>query len=176
VSSHRRSQLSYRRCSEMTETRGYLFTGEEVALVVRPHPVVLWKAVLWPLGGIALFAAFTNKFVFILSLVALAHFGWAAGQWWVDRFVLTTDRILSLSGILSKKVVSMPLAKITDLTYERSLGGRLLGYGSLDLESAGQQGLERIDFLPDPDYFYRAVMSLALSPGGHKAPVSNDGT
>lgn len=160
----------------MSETRGYLFTGEEVALIVRPHPVVLWKSILWPLAGIALFAAFTDTFVFWLMLATFVKFGWSVGQWWVDRFVLTTDRILSLSGILNKKVVSMPLAKITDLTYERSLGGRVLGYGSLDLESAGQQGLERIDFLPDPDYFYRAVMSLALSPAREKEAARGDGS
>ena len=148
----------------MGETRGYLFIGEEVALVVRPHPVVLWKPILWPLGAVALFSAFTNQFFFCLLIVALIKFSWSAGLWWVDRFALTTDRILSTSGIFSKKVVSMPLSKITDLTYERSLIGRILGYGSLDLESAGQEGLDRIDYLPDPDYFYRAVMSLALSP------------
>jgi hypothetical protein len=148
----------------MGETRGYLFVGEDVALVVRPHPVVLFRPLLWPLGAIALFAAFTNTFFFVLLLAALVKFGWSATQWWLDRFALTTDRILSTSGIFSKKVVSLPLAKITDLTYERSFGGRILGYGKLDLESSGLHGLERIDYLPDPDYFYRAVMSLALGP------------
>lgn len=70
--------------------------------------------------------------------------------------------MVSLSGVFTKRAVSMPLSKITDAIYERSLLGRLLGYGLLDLESAGQAGLDKISFLPDPDNFYRAVMSLAL--------------
>ena len=148
----------------MAKEKGYLFAGEEVALVVRPHPIVLLKPSMAPLAAVALFGAVGNRFTLAILLLVLARFGWDAGQWWVDRYTLTTERIISTSGILSKRVISMPLAKITDLTYERSLAGRLMGYGSLGLESAGQVGLERIEHLPEPDHFYRAVMSLALGP------------
>jgi hypothetical protein len=144
------------------EGKNYLFVGEEVALTVRPHAIVLAKPMVAPLAAIALFAGFPNEVTGVILLAILLRFSWDAALWYVDRYVLTTDRILSMSGIFNKKVVSMPLAKITDLTYERSILGRIFGYGSLGLESAGQQGLERIDFLPDPDPFYRRVMSLAL--------------
>jgi|GEM_PF-1345715 len=154
----------------MDEVRTYLFGGEEVALAVRPHPVVLTKPAIPFLASVALLAAFWNRATLVIFLVVSARFAWDAGYWWVDRYVLTTNRILSTSGLITKNVTSMPLAKITDLTYTRSLVGRLLGYGSLVLESAGQnQGLERVDFLPDPDEFYRTVMSLALGPPSGRA-------
>lgn len=156
--------------------RTYLFVGEEIALTVRPHPVVLAKPAIAPLAAITLFAGFPNTFTATVLMLILVRFAWDAALWWHDRYVLTTDRILSMEGIFNKKVVSMPLAKITDLTYERPIVGRIFGYGSLDLESAGQQGLERIDYLPDPDHFYRSVMSLAL---GDRDPLdaalNNDG-
>jgi hypothetical protein len=160
----------------MAQSRTYLFAGEEIALTVRPHPIVLAKPAVAPFAAIALFAGFPNQATAIILMLILIRFAWDAALWWVDRYVLTTDRILSMSGIFNKRVVSMPLAKITDLTYERPIIGRIFGYGSLDLESAGQQGLERIDFLPDPDHFYRSVMSLAL--GEHSptdAALNNDG-
>jgi hypothetical protein len=151
----------------MSEALSYLFAGEEVAVVVRPHPIVLVRPVLPGLAAIALFAGFPNRFTAIILLVVMARVSWEVGLWWVDRYVLTTDRILSMSGLITKKVVSLPLAKITDLTYARSVGGRIFGYGSMDLESAGQRDFGRIDHLPDPDQFYRAVMSLALGPRPH---------
>ena len=71
------------------------------------------------------------------------------------------DGIFEVSGLLSRKVASMPLTRVTDMTYRRSLLGRLLGYGDLIVESAGQdQALTTINFLPNPDEFYRTVTAL----------------
>jgi len=158
----------------MSEAHSYLFHGEEVVLVVRPHPVVLARRMLLPLVSVALFAAVPTGVTAVILLILLTRFGWDIGLWWVDRYVLTTDRVLSMAGVITKKVVSLPLVKITDLTYKRSILGRLLGYGSLDLESAGQQDFGRIDFLPDPDHFYRAIMSLALGPRPKPVVVANE--
>lgn len=159
----------------MSEARSYLFDGEEVSLIVRPHPVVLAKHLLPPLAGVALLAAYTNRVTLAIFLVVLVRFGWDVGLWWVDRYVLTTARILSLSGLITKTIVSMPLQRITDLRYSRSIPGRILGYGTLELETAGENGLDRISFLPDPDYFYRAIMSLSLGPRPHGRPPENPG-
>lgn len=131
---------------------------------VRPHPVTLVKPSLWLLGAVTLFALAPVKFLFYVVIGAISYFLWHVAVWWHDRYILSTERIISLYGIFNKKVVSMPLAKITDLTYERPLIGRLLGYGTIDLESAGQEGLDRIEYLPESDHFYRALMALAIGP------------
>jgi uncharacterized membrane protein YdbT with pleckstrin-like domain len=148
----------------MSAPKTFLFAGEELALVVRPHAIVLLKPALAPLAAIALTAAIPNRWTALVMLIVFLRFGWDVAQWYMDRYVLTSQRIISMSGVFTKKVASLPLGKITDLTYARSLIGRILGYGSLDLESAGQKDFDRIDFLPDPDHFYRATMSLALAP------------
>jgi hypothetical protein len=58
----------------------------------------------------------------------------------------------------------MPLTRVTDMTYQRSLLGRILGYGDLIVESAGQdQALSRIEHLPRPDDFYRTITSLVTA-------------
>lgn len=148
----------------MHEAENYLFDGEEIALETRHHAVILLKPALFPLGGLVLFSAQPNRVTFLILLACAARFAWAYALWYKDRFVLTGNRILSTSGFITTSVVSMPLSKITDLTYSRSLGGVVLGYGKLHLESAGQMQLESIDYLPDPDHFYRCVMALALGP------------
>ncbi len=61
----------------------------------------------------------------------------------------------------------MPLGKVTDLTFERSLGGRMLGYGTLIVESAGQiQALNRIDYMPRPEEIYEALSELVFGEKG----------
>jgi hypothetical protein len=66
-------------------------------------------------------------------------------------------------GIFTHQVGMMPLTKVTDLTFERTLNGRMLGYGTMVIESAGQiQALNRIDFLPDPEEVYEAISELVF--------------
>ncbi len=55
----------------------------------------------------------------------------------------------------------MPLAKVTDMTFQRSFLGRLLGYGKFVRESAGQdQALSTVDHIPYPEQFYLEVCAL----------------
>ncbi len=148
----------------MADAENYLFGGEQVALETRRHAVVLLKPALFPFFGLVLVSAYPLRFTLIVLLACIGRFAWSYLLWFKDRFVLTDNRIISTSGLITTSVVSMPLSKITDLTYTRSVGGRLLGYGKLHLESAGQIQLESIDHLPDPDHFYRCVMAFALGP------------
>jgi hypothetical protein len=61
----------------------------------------------------------------------------------------------------------MPLTKVTDLTFQRTLGGRILGYGTVIVESAGQnQAFERINYIPQPDEVYEALSELVFGDKG----------
>lgn len=55
----------------------------------------------------------------------------------------------------------MPLRKVTDMTYQRPLVGRLFaghGWGTFVFESAGQdQAFHTLSFLPEPDLLYRQL-------------------
>jgi hypothetical protein len=57
----------------------------------------------------------------------------------------------------------MPIGKVTDLTYKQTVNGRMLGYGTLIVESAGQiQALNYIDFLPKPEQVFDALSDLVF--------------
>jgi hypothetical protein len=48
--------------------------------------------------------------------------------------------------------------KVTDMSYNRSVLGRLVGYGEFVLESAGQeQALRTVSYLPRPDALYEEI-------------------
>ena len=52
----------------------------------------------------------------------------------------------------------MPFIKVTDMSYHRSVPGRIFGYGEFILESAGQdQALRKVEWVPHPDATYRII-------------------
>lgn len=93
-----------------------------------------------------------------LWFALLLRAAWELVNWRVSWFIATDQRLLLLYGVLTKRVAMMPLSKVTDMSYSRSPLGRLLGYGTFTLESAGQdQALQQITFVRDPDRTYRAI-------------------
>lgn len=81
-------------------------------------------------------------------------------EWWYDVIFVTDRRIFEVRGLVTQNVYSMPLWKVTDLTYRRTAWGFMFGYGALILESAGQdQALDHMNYLPNPVAFYQAVNS-----------------
>ena len=102
--------------------------------------------------------------VTVVWLGWLALFGrmiWKAINWAVTFFVVTSHRILLASGVLTRRVAMMPLTKVTDMSFQRSFSGRLLGYGEFIVESAGQdQALRNIDHIPYPEQLYLEVCGM----------------
>lgn len=163
----------------------YLIPSESHAIEVRHHWAFLGTPILatigfW-LGGLIALALtidlpiLRTTFVFFL-LFSLLWLTWQVTEWWFERFVVTDRRVLLLTGVFTKKVAVMPLAKVTDLTYERSIPGRLLGYGAFIIESAGQQqALRRIEYIPEPLALYHEVSSLLFgSRAEHDDGTGND--
>ncbi|AXH96287.1 PH domain-containing protein [Ornithinimicrobium avium] len=91
---------------------------------------------------------------------------WRLLEWHNEWFVATDRRMLLVYGFITQRVAMMPLTKVTDMNYGRSVPGRLLGYGRFVLESAGQdQALREIDYLPDPDEKYRRICATIFAQG-----------
>jgi membrane protein YdbS with pleckstrin-like domain len=89
---------------------------------------------------------------------------WKLLNWLVDYFVVTSKRVLLVTGFLVRKVEMMPLVKVTDMSFQQSLGGRLFKYGRFIFESAGQeQALRKVDYIPHPEQHYLEVCSLIFT-------------
>ncbi len=93
---------------------------------------------------------------------------WKALNWAVDYFVVTSQRIMLTSGVLTRKVGMMPLGKVTDMSFQRSFAGRMLGYGEFIIESAGQdQALRTVDHIPYPEQLYLEICEMLWPPAPH---------
>jgi membrane protein YdbS with pleckstrin-like domain len=69
----------------------------------------------------------------------------------MDRFVITNMRVFRISGVITRKIATMPIARILDITVDQSVLGRIFGYGNFVFESAAQeQGLREIHYIGDP--------------------------
>jgi len=149
----------------------YLLPHERQVITVHQHPAVLIKPIAFLLAGLALagwlsLAVAHGNTDFIIGI--WAAFGvlllWVIGQivdWAMNYFVVTSQRLLLAQGILVRKVNMMPLSKVTDMSFQRSPLGQLLGYGEFIVESAGQdQALSHITYIPYPEQLYLEVCGL----------------
>jgi len=100
-----------------------------------------------------------------LCLILILRLAFHTFEWWDSYFVVTSQRLLEVKGVVTRRVLMMPLKKVTDMSFERSTMGRLLGYGKFILESAGQdQALTSVDHVPYPEQLYLEICRL-IFPG-----------
>lgn len=148
-----------------------LLPHEREVITVRKHVAVLIKPTLVVLAGLVIAAVISTTvgrrnssavgIVWLLWLVPVLWLAYRFAEWWVNYFVVTQRRMLLATGVFTRKVAMMPLVKVTDMSFQRSALGRLLGYGEFILESAGQdQALRVVDHLPYPEQLYLEVCSL----------------
>ena len=150
----------------------FLLPHERQVITVHQHPAILIKPIFWVLIGLAIAGWLSNSIangngtailvIWILwGLVLLLNLAVKVWEWAVTYFVVTSQRFVLASGIVTRNVNMMPLAKVTDMTFQRSAMGRILGYGKFILESAGQdQALTNVDYLPYPEQLYLEVCGL----------------
>jgi membrane protein YdbS with pleckstrin-like domain len=109
----------------------------------------------------------------ILVLVWIVIMGWVlwdVAEWYYDRFILTNKRVMLIEGIIARRVAMMPLSRVTDMKYTQSALGRVLGYGTFELESAGQdQALRNVVNLPNPTDLYLQVVEEMYEPEASEA-------
>jgi len=57
-----------------------------------------------------------------------------------DEYVITNRRVIRKFGLIAREVEQAPLEKIQDITIRQSVPARLLGYGTVVLETASETG------------------------------------
>ncbi|MGE9807208.1 PH domain-containing protein [Janibacter sp. G1551] len=146
----------------------FLLEGERLVGDVRRHRIVLAKPVLLVLAATAVAiwgdmsipdsGASVIEFLWWAWFASLLYLAFRIFEWRQERFVATDKRLLLFYGFITRKVAMMPLTKVTDMTYHRTIPGRVLGYGKFVLESAGQeQALSEVNFIPRPDRLYKDI-------------------
>jgi uncharacterized membrane protein YdbT with pleckstrin-like domain len=163
----------------------YLLPNEQQVIHTRRHPAILIGPSLLTLVGLLVAALLSATVlrgygalitvIWIAWLVLFAWMIWNVVNWAVDYFVVTSHRILLTSGVFTRKVAMMPLTKVTDMSFQRTFSGRMLGYGEFIVESAGRdQALRTIDHIPYPEQLYLEVCGMLFGAEDESSSSSSD--
>lgn len=146
--------------------------GEVIVDEVHKHWVVytvpaIEGAVAFGLAVAGLFVSLDAAwFVWAVAGALALHATWKALCHQMDRFVITNMRVFRVRGVLAQRMATMPLGRILDITVDKPLTGRLLGYGHFVFESAAQeQGLRDIRFIGRPDERDLAIQRVVQRAG-----------
>jgi hypothetical protein len=169
-----------------------LASGERIVLVRQRHWLTFLEAGRWFVlslgcgilllilsqqfgdGGVSgFFGTLLNWGFWIFLLIGLAGVGWFFLVWRVERYIVTTRRVIETGGVINKYTRDTTLSMITDMLVGHPWLGRIVGYGEIDLLTGNEQGTSKIRFLPDADGFKKALLDAKyeheMEVGGAKA-------
>ena len=150
-----------------------LARGERVERDLHPH----WLTVVVPtLLGLLLSAACVwiavvtpdddtgNRIqwvaVAVLVVVAVPAVVVPYLRWRTTHYVVTSHRVMVRRGILTKTGKDITLSKITDVSFQQTLLDRMIGSGSLHIESAGDSPDEDLANIPHSNEVQQLVNRL----------------
>jgi membrane protein YdbS with pleckstrin-like domain len=134
-----------------------LVDDEKIYVRKRPH----WKVLILPtvffiliVGGCAALIAIVNNrgwnwpswaywaviAVAVIALIVLVLVPFI--RWRTEHFVISNHHIFFRTGLLSRREHQIPLGQIANMETEVTFWGRLMGYGSLIVESSADQPLK----------------------------------
>lgn len=151
-----------------------LSADETIVLETHPH----WKTLVLPIVELLVVAGVAG-FLFsviddslgreILSAVAvLLVLGLALVpflRWRTTLFVITNKRVVVRTGILSRTGRDIPLNRVNDVTFTHNLLERMLGCGTLLVESAGERGQVQLTEVPRVEQTQRTLYELVEQAG-----------
>lgn len=157
--------------------------GEHVVIGTRTHP----KALLLPLLelivllAIAVFVdrAIDNDTV-TLVVWALAAIGiiWFFLRpllvWLTASYTITNRRLITRTGVITRKGHDIPLTRVSDVAYELGLIDRMLGCGTLIISDASTHGSVQLPDIPHVEETQRRLNEL-LHELHDGAPPADDG-
>ena len=125
------------------------------------NPLVRWSVAI----GLLLLLIVTGFSTtgIILVIVVIGRLITILARWtFYERRYITNRRLIESSGFLGSRISSMPLSRVTDIVYGRTVPGEILGYARMRVETAGQdQALGVILFIAEPDHFYEVLVNFS---------------
>ena len=159
-----------------------LANDEKVVEHLHPHwitlvPATFWFIVICAAGGAGINYApdhGTGRSVVIIAIIVvgvvlllwLAFTPWLA--WRTTHYVFTTHRVLIRRGVFKRTGRDIALQRISDVSFTQTLWDRMVGAGTLTIESAGEHGQENLTNVPRSDQQQQMLNRLIEEDGGRR--------
>ena len=148
--------------------------GEEVLYVDRQHWFVLVRNIF--VEGVAVAAVLVLYFVlanffkeqpwanWIWLILILLVWPVISGlfdffNWYNRKFIVTSWRVIQLSGIINKAVIDSSLEKVNDIELNQSFFGRIFGFGNVEILTASEIGANKFMTIRDPLKFKNFIVN-----------------
>lgn len=126
-----------------------LAPDEYVVVHVHPH----WRRLVRPVlvfllaVGCGSFGAgyagtpATRAVIALLVVTAvLALTVWPVLRWATSHVIVTTERVLLRTGVLARSGRDVPLGRVNDMSFQHTILERVLGSGTLTVDSSSERG------------------------------------
>ena len=154
--------------------------GENILYIGRKHIFVLISNILAELALIALLiaAGVISQSAFrgrppignlpvgqvvlivcgVISLIVLVSAFLDYLRWNSEQYIVTDHRVIQLHGIFNKDVIDSSLDKINDVELRQSWLGRLFDFGTIEILTASDVGINQMRRIGHPLDFKRAML------------------
>jgi len=119
---------------------------------------------------------------YFLVIVPVISFIYDYFQWRNREYILTSFRVVQISGIINKNVIDSSLEKVNDVKLTQSFFGRIFNFGTVEILTASETGVNVFQTLEDPIRFKTTMVNAKeiLERGGangwRQAPPANVAT
>jgi uncharacterized membrane protein YdbT with pleckstrin-like domain len=143
-----------------------LVDGEELILDLRPHWIALVLPAIATIATVAVMVALYDLFgerildtiVGVAGLIFLLLYPVRRlVDWLTSHFVVTSDRIIHRRGFIAKYSMEVPLEAINDVRFEQGVFDRIVGAGTLVVQSASEAGRQVFDHIRSPEEVQRTI-------------------
>lgn len=111
--------------------------NEQETLRVKKH----WMFFFWPL----FFTIFTSGLASPWLLYRVLRY-------FFDEIIITNKKFHISIGIISRNATSTPLPNINNVSYSQGVLGRILGYGTVYVQSAALLGMSSYSYIKEPAF------------------------
>jgi hypothetical protein len=80
-------------------------------------------------------------------------------DWLNEQYIITNRRVMEIKGIINKHVRDSALEKVNDVDLAQSFVGRLLGYGTVQIITGSDIGVNRFRRISNPVRFKREMLN-----------------
>jgi uncharacterized membrane protein YdbT with pleckstrin-like domain len=134
--------------------------GEHVVLSTRTHAkaLLLPAVVLIVVAGLAGYlsslpnGAHAGVWRLVIWLVATVLLVWFVVapflRWLLTTYTFTNRRLITRTGVFTRRGHDVPLNRISDISYEKSLIDRAFGCGTLVISDASEHGRVELNDIP----------------------------
>jgi uncharacterized membrane protein YdbT with pleckstrin-like domain len=95
----------------------------------------------------------------LLLALPLVRFAVVFLNWWNEQYIVTNRRVIQTEGVINKHVIDSSLEKVNDVVLEQSALGRIFDYGTVEILTASEIGVNRFEQIARPVLFKTEMLN-----------------